>query len=371
MDLTQTRALQPPYFDRGATRILKGTALVLMFIHHFFTFQGWYVEGISYPGMTWFADIFCLPTEICVPVFAFLTGYFYCFRQDKSYACSLRKILDILIPYWVVYLLFLLIAAATGTWLGLRNTAMELLALKDPIMVFCWYVQFYCLTMLLLPVLVRFLPESLPLSFVLGILLPTVVLNILVPMASPYPLLHRPLFYLQQYFTTVIMGCLFARHDLFRTWLDTVFSGKSDSWLRRVLWVVFLVVLCYCRRVLKSYSFGAVCYRGSELPVNVSLDIFYAPCFIYGILRLLRGLDQPGLLRRGLAAVGTESMLMWFLHCIFFNVSAPVFQPILYFPRTPILVVLWGLGLCYAAARLISPVCSRLIRLKDRLLGKP
>lgn len=57
--------------------IIKGIAIVLMFIHHFFCFPAWYIEGISYPQLAEFAEFFRFPTRICVSLFAFLTGYAY------------------------------------------------------------------------------------------------------------------------------------------------------------------------------------------------------------------------------------------------------------------------------------------------------
>ena len=45
--------------------------------------------------------------------------------------------------------------------------------------------------------------------------------------------------------------------------------------------------------------------------------------------------------------VGRYSLLMWFIHCIFFNNCKDIFQPILYWPRNPILVLLWGISICY------------------------
>ena len=44
-----------PYFDRGITALLKGTALVLMFFHHFFTFPAWITVPVSDPFIAYVA----------------------------------------------------------------------------------------------------------------------------------------------------------------------------------------------------------------------------------------------------------------------------------------------------------------------------
>ncbi len=72
--------------------IIKGIAIILMYVHHFFCFPTWYVDGISYPQLTGFAEFFRFPTKICVPVFAFLTGYVY----NKNNEGGVRKLYIVL-----------------------------------------------------------------------------------------------------------------------------------------------------------------------------------------------------------------------------------------------------------------------------------
>jgi uncharacterized membrane protein len=67
------------YLKRDISSAIKGIALICMFLHHFFTFPDWYVEGISYPYLLGIVQYFYAPLKMCIPVFAFLTGYFYCF----------------------------------------------------------------------------------------------------------------------------------------------------------------------------------------------------------------------------------------------------------------------------------------------------
>ncbi len=37
-----------PYFDKEATLIIKGIALLMMFADHFFTFPEWWIDGIQF-----------------------------------------------------------------------------------------------------------------------------------------------------------------------------------------------------------------------------------------------------------------------------------------------------------------------------------
>ena len=91
------------------TNILKGIAVIFMFVHHMFTFPRWYIDSISYPELKDFASFFCSPFKLCVGMFA----------------------------------------------------------LKRPIMCFCWYVYFYIVAMLILPLLIG-LTRNNPIRFALG-----------------------------------------------------------------------------------------------------------------------------------------------------------------------------------------------------------
>jgi len=71
------------YFDKHTTNIIKGIALIFMFIHHMFTFPDAYIDGISYPALEPYAKWLCTPFNMCVAIFAFLTGYCYFFCKEK------------------------------------------------------------------------------------------------------------------------------------------------------------------------------------------------------------------------------------------------------------------------------------------------
>lgn len=120
------------YFNKNTTNILKGVMLIFMFIHHFFTFPIWYVEGISYPKLLGFAKIFNVPFKICVPTFAFLTGYFYWVTPDKSFAYSIKKIKGILKDYWGIYIVVLIIAATLGYKDLITPVVLETVGLRTP-----------------------------------------------------------------------------------------------------------------------------------------------------------------------------------------------------------------------------------------------
>lgn len=335
-----------------------------MFIHHFFSFPSSIICGVDYPWIQWFAEHFRDLTKICVPIFAFLTGYFYYFTPQKNYRYSLKKILDLLIPYCAVYLLLLLLAAADGYRPDLHTFLTEFLGLKVNIMIFCWYVRFYILAMLVLPIYVRFVPKSIGFSLVVSLLLPYIVLSLL----TSIPALQSPLGSLASNFPTIAVGYLFAQHDLFRSWFDTFPGHDTGGRFQWFKWVSILAAVLCGKQFVYSITLGSLDSFAGGIPLYFSMDLIYAPCFVYCLANLFNCPPRIKFVRSALAQIGKMSMLMWFLHCAFFNYSAHLLQPILYFPRNPVLVLLWGLFLCYTVARGIDAMCRPLIQFKNRLL---
>lgn len=125
------------YFSRETTGALKGIALILMFVHHFFTFPGWITCGVEYPWIQEFTNQFCAPTDICVCLFAFLTGYLF-FFSPGTLRYGLRKITDFLLSYWLVAVPMIAAAALLGCFTLSRNGVLaELLGVRNQVMSFC------------------------------------------------------------------------------------------------------------------------------------------------------------------------------------------------------------------------------------------
>lgn len=359
--------MSEPYFDRHSSDVIKGAALLLMFIHHFFTFPEWYVPALSGLAHPWFAAHFSAPTRLCVGIFAFLSGYFYYFSKDKTLRHSLRKISDFLISYWAVYALLLLAAfAAAGYRPGARSLCHELFALERPVMVFCWYVVYYCTFMLVLPLLWRLLDRDAVAAIVFGVVLPVAVAQ-MAALRFPGNEVREIVDEFTPWFPVTVTGYLFARHDLFRRWFDAAWKEPLGKAARVAVWVLLLGLSFFARLYCSSFTVGSATFRTDAFALSFNPDMLYVPVFLYAFVNLWALLPQrkPGAV---FAAVGKSSMLMWFFHCAFFNVARNVTQPILFFPRFAPLVLLWGAALCYAAARFVDIPVRRLNGWKNRIL---
>lgn len=365
--------MQTSYLDRETSDAIKGIALMFMFIHHFFTFPDWYVNGISYPELSLFARYLKEPFKICVSVFAFLTGYFYFFGRQQTYRYALRKITDILLSYWAVFLPLMLLAAALGYYrFDVSGFVRELFALERPIMIFCWYVTFYCVSMLLMPIAAKLPTNALWADAVLLLAVPVaafaglrgILENELMIEGSPA---SEILVNLRDWFPCVISGFLCAKHRVFERFLDGI-SGKIQSNSAKVCVWLFLICAAFLgRAICPRFTLGSIQVTGQWLELTFAMDIFYAPVFVYGVARLWQFL-KGSVLSKAMGCLGRQSLLMWFLHCVFFDVYEEVTQPILYAPKNPILVLLFGLILCYIPAVFIDRLVKPVQKLKNKYL---
>ena len=59
---------------------------------------------------------------------------------------------------------------------------------------------------------------------------------------------------------------------------------------------------------------------------------------------------------------------MWFLHAMFFNCCREYLQPLVYFPRNPLLVMLLGVAVCYVLACLLDFAIKPVLKFKNKYL---
>ena len=352
--------------QRDTANAAKGVAIILMFIHHFFTFPAWYIEGIAYPHLEGFADFFCLPTKICVSIFAFLTGYFYITFSKQSYRHSFKKIIDIMISYWMVFLPMLLLALSWGVYqFELSGVLLEAFALKRSIMVFCWYIPFYVCLMLLLPVVTKLLTKSM----FLDVVILSVVQGVLVVLAHKIqvPYLTETLESVSLWFMFVMAGCLVAKYKLYDRVFDKILMGTPPKFTRLPIAAVMVVTPFLLQNKeltsrLMGMGEGVLDVQRMQL-----LKALMLPFFLYGLLQILFAMKNTVIFNL-LVQLGKMSMSMWFIHCMFFNVCKYQLQPILYCLRNPLLVLTFGCAVCYLLARLLEPVRAALVGKVNHLL---
>lgn len=325
------------FINKTDTRLLKGIAIILMLVYHFFTFPEWYVNGIGYSYSVLLEKYLYGPTQWCVALFAFITGYVYYFNNNKTFLYSINKIKSLLNDYWV-YLIFLTVIALYFNKITLNVLWMgELLAfsnLHNTVMVFSWYIQFYVVVILFLPVYSKYISKSLFWDFCTGILF----------------------FYGLKHVITGIENTGFLRTICL--WTPYVFGG----WITAKYNLYFKISDKFKlenRSKIFYFTFTFLFFM-SGLTRSHLAKYLLLPLFVLFLIYLLNNCNK--ITKDILAEFGKYSMNIWFLHCMFFNVTKDIFQPIAFYPGNPILVLLWVMLLCFVIVKIIDVVKTKWLK---------
>ena len=344
-----------PFFSRETTDALKGAAVVMMFAHHFFTFPEWFICEGSYPASQGFAELMRLPLSMCVPVFAFLTGLLYAKRPEgkRTMAYSLSKIGEVLIGHALALLVLLALSRLCGVRTGVGDALLELVGLRSEVSLFNWYICFYMLAMLMLPLLCE--PHAGPVgTFALTILLPIVLSTAVRALTPDGSLASVAAQAVLDGVCPLGAGVLAARFAAFGQ-----MPGRMTA--RRALLCLLLGAGAMMARHFAPRLIVALPGLGERWQLRVSMDMLYAPAFVLALGSLLAAV--PRALLRPLAAMGRQSLSMWLLSAAFFGASAPLCQRLLYAPVYPVFVLIWGLELCYVGACALSAVRAAIAKI--------
>lgn len=324
------------FISRADTRLLKGVAIILMLVYHFFTFPEWYISGIGYSYSAILEKYLYGPTQWCVALFAFITGYTYYYNANKSLFYSILKVKKLLINYWILLLLL------TSVALYFNKVELNVLWLKeilafsngqDTVMVFAWYIQFYIVVILFLPIYIKYISKSLLYDFCTGILF-------------WYGLKH------------LIMGVEYT--GFLRTiclWMPYVFGG----WMVAKYNLYFKITDKFKLRNRSQafyYTFTFLFFVSGVTRSHLAKYLLL-PIFVLFLIYLLNNCNQ--IIKLVLNEFGKYSMEIWFLHCMFFNITKEIFQPIAFYPGNPVLVLIWVMLLCLGMAKCIDLTKSKIL----------
>lgn len=321
---------------------------MLMVFHHAFGFAGSYVEVPAYLSDAHLHSL-ALAAKICVPTFAFLTGWFYYHHQDKSIVYSAKKIVSFMLSYWMVVAAISLFACI---FCGYRYSSAifgEMFpVLPHKLMLFAWYAWFYVLMMAAFPIFG--LLEKHPLTFSSSALF-VVLVTVTMIISWKVGWVHD----LCTWFPAAASGYLIAKFRVFEFCLSRVRPGMVAFGVSALLMVA--------ARYAFYYDYRAMEYNTGFLA---------APLFVLGALfcgSLLRKAPVSAVL----CFIGRHSMNIWFFHCLFYSVvTRAVVQKMVFFLTHPVwiysVVLLGSLALSilitpaqkWVIKRLLPPIWAKL-----------
>lgn len=193
-----------------------------------------------------------------------------------------------------------------------QNALLEMFGLKPYVMCFCWYVSFYIMLMFIFPCYVKLLKIrnsytwdiSISIVFYLGI-------QLLIKEAEKMDK-YNIILAVSIYLLVAIIGYLFAKYNVLNRMRDTIQNAFGFYSIVGFLLICSVLVL----HGMKSYIGG------------ISIGIVVVPMLMEGIA--FTKINLVKWFRKILLVLGKNSMNIWFLHCIFFQLQQESFFNLLH-----------------------------------------
>lgn len=313
-------------YNKNFFNLIKSIAIALMVIHHLYGFPDWHIseETIQLQLIS-----FALISNICVGLFAFITGWTYAIHKDKSFKYSMKKILGFVSQYWIM-LFFLTVLAVVfcGYSIDFNYVISELFCIDRNVVIFAWYVIFYVEIMLILPIVAKLTEKK---SAILSLLMIIIIYICFVP------------FYVLDFFEFIPTMLIKSICN----WLPVVLCGY---WLSRFD-VMKVIYNCFCKVIKNNYLIKIILgcvliilsfalYKNFLYTKFISNCFIYAPMFVFGVY--LFKIHNYKTISTVTRIISKHSVNIWFFHSIFFSkITRDVFQPILFIVNSPIITVIW------------------------------
>ena len=351
------------FLDKKASDIIKGVAIILMLIHHFWGFPQWIIESNKYSYML----INSLEIEviiggfgkICVAIYAFITGYAIYINRCKYVSLKYRvmKIIKLLLNYWIFAFGFIIVGYLMNERLPdlihfIHNlfggsTAVFEYGKGYICVTMAWYVSFYISIMLILPILLIHTNKGFFVdAFLMSIIFPVMYYIFNITSMSSIPIIGGLLSNILIYGKCVLIGYYIAQYKVFEIINDLL---KINSLLK----VVLAIIICISIFIMRT-----------EIP-SLHLDYIYAAVFVFAIILMYKECIKYKVftwIEKVILLISTESLNIWFIHSIFFTPERKL-QFIAYWLKNSVLIVLWTI-------LLILPICKIITKIQDRIWNK-
>ena len=358
------------YINYDTFNFLKGVAVILLFAFHFIASPDLFLPQYWLTEFSFYTTYFRYFLNLCVAMFAFLTGYGFWFSSDISFKHSLTKTIKIIKIYWIIYFIMFGIAVGTGIYhdIQIRKVILEIFGLSEDsiggdVIAFFWYLSFYLAVLYLLPVcyflILRNYTNILRDMFWM-LVFPLIAFSFLGNLFGDYFSLKRFFVDLMLWFPCVSAGCIVAKYNGFE-WMDkTIFALKKN--IRLLVFFAFIVIPIYGLYKLPGLIYD---FKSSLiLPVVINMSVIYIYPFIYDIIIIKQKMKVKN--SNIICEFGKYSMYMWLFNGIFFNIFRECTQPILVYPKVSLLIILWGLLICFIFSKISDYLITTLFRFDNK-----
>ena len=301
---------------------IKFIAVVFMIILHTFAFPN-RIKNVDYTSMLILGEI---PIEyyigrlgsICVGMFTFLSGYglYISLGKNINYKSILKKIYNIYLNYWIVFLIFIPIGIGIGRYsFDINELLLNFIGIKDSYNAEWWFLRLYVMLLLIYPIFIKIIDKYnkniiITLSFLINIG-GYGLTKIIYMMGIKSFIISSIVLILGGQFLFVL-GVIVAKYGVFN-WL------KIKLKFSRLVWILSLIGITLAMLVTV------------DIPViGEVLKLIFIPIFIFILAIVISE-------KSSLSILGKHSTNMWLTHSFF---CYYLFQKLTFASKYSILILL-------------------------------
>ncbi len=320
------------------TKILKGIAIILMLIHHLWTFSDRLPGTLNcISGIVVDESLSILGDfgKICVAMFAFLGGYGKYCKYGNRPVNIVREIYGIYKRYWRVFLIFIPIGFLffsnqtpyclceqindRFTAFSMKELMLNFFGLESTYNWEWWFLFTYIICVMLFPFMKRMVEQqSILVNLTLMILFQLVIMLLAIVTASDFPMVEDWFRCRLPCVVCFYCGVIVSRYGLYSKIYSYVIKLRVKPLIGMIAFAIVFLLRYFCH--------------------NSSLDFLFASILII-VYKIIIDSYKP--IRKPLEILGKHSTNMWLVHTFFCYYFGVVAKSIVFFRwAVPALVVL-------------------------------
>lgn len=328
--------------------VIKGIAIIIMFIHHICT-DDFYTSHSDFCVAYKDLGLWC---KICVPIFAFLSGWLYAKGKRKGMGYSIKKSLQFYFSYLLTFGILAIIAIFFCHWQpDSQSIFNEIFPIGNhQLMIFCWYAAFYPLILFLLAICDTIHQRQTKLFRRLTSIVIVGLSLYIAHLYAPNDFAIWP--------SSSLVGYYLSKSNRFS---DFCFFCRNGKIYRILLYSIIALLICQ----LWVYIVPKIIFHLTSPNIVKHLSFLWQEgcrsgiCDSIYVITLMLLINRMGgkFLRSVLVYIGKVSMNLWFLHCLFLSsVTREIFLPYITFIPHPLVSVVVLLLLCLLPALILRQI---------------
>lgn len=326
-----------------------------MYLLHFSN-TSWIIEGntlnqIHITNSVTLEAIMGYSGGICVALFAFITGYgmYHSLTKSSEWKRCINKIGSIYLDFWIVMIPLIVLFFCLGNTITLVDFLLSLLSIDNKLNVFCWYVHFYAIALVLLFIYHKYIAPHKRISCIF----------VLVSLVLSLMTISTQTLYGQRgvYYPVILVGYNIAKYKVYDNLYVRINKIIPNRLVLRVLGFFGITGV-----VFGKFALAAV----SGWKITVQIEWLLATVLIFAIILLFYQDSEEEIKYNNIACLlacllGSLSTNMWYLHAIFFGAYAKL-QFIAYIPNYLGVIVIWVYIILLPIAFVLHRVQQKLVK---------